>query len=251
MLRGLLAFAAVAIAAACVDLSTDLDAVAAIEFGELAWPSIVAGDTLRDSTGAAARLRARLYDGNGDEVTAEVEFISQDKDVRVVDGSLVVADDKASGTARLLASTSGIQSIVRQLEVVAAPESLAAEGTVSPLSWVVPDDPALNTSVALGVRVLDGAGQGVRSWVVTFELNIRGQVVARSDTSHVFLVNEAGRPSYADTTDTQGIASRKVRLRIAAGLVAPDSAVVTVRASHRGTALRGSAIRLVLPIRPG
>jgi hypothetical protein len=54
--------------AACVDLSTDPDEIVAIEFVAPRWPSIVAGDTLRDATGAIVALEARLFGGDGDEV---------------------------------------------------------------------------------------------------------------------------------------------------------------------------------------
>ena len=82
--RRWLAMAALLAGAGCLDLSTDPDEIVAIEFNELPWPSIVAGDTLRDSTGAVATLGARLLDGDGDEVTGPVEFLSQDGDVRVL-----------------------------------------------------------------------------------------------------------------------------------------------------------------------
>ena len=47
--RGVLALLSL-IAVACIDLSTDPDEIVAIEFGDLPWPSIVAGDTLRDAS---------------------------------------------------------------------------------------------------------------------------------------------------------------------------------------------------------
>ena len=250
--RGLL-FAAGMCAAACIDLSTDPDEIVAIQFDELPWPSIVAGDTLRDSTGAVAPLGARLFDGDGDEVTGPVEFLSQETKVQVIDGGRVVAADTATGIVHLLASTAGIQSFVRQLEVVTAPDSVAAEGAIEPLGWVVPDDPAENTSVALGVRVFSTTGdepEGVRAWVVSFDLEVSGNPIAPGDTTQLFLVTEAGRPSRSDTTDTQGHASRRLRLRIAPGLIPPDSAVITVRASYQGAPLIGSPVRLVLPIQP-
>lgn len=254
MRRRWLALTALLVAAGCLDLSTDPDEIVAIEFNDLPWPSVVAGDTLRDSTGVVAPLSARLLDGDGDEVTGEVEFLSQDGDVRVVAGGRIVADDTASGTARLLASTTGIQSTTRSIEVVAAPDSADPDGTISPLSWVVPDDATLNVSVPLGLRVLDSdpdGPAGVRAWIVSFDLHVAGQAVGKTDTTQVFLVNEAGRVSYADTTDAQGRATRRVRLRIAPGLTPPDSAVVTVRASYKGLPLAGSPVRWVLPIRPG
>ena len=243
--------AATMVAAACIDLSTDVDEIVAIEFVDLPWPSVVAGDTLRDATGAVAPLVARLFDGGGDVVSGPVEFLTQQTSVHVVGGDRLVADDTATGQAGVFASTTGVQSIVRQVEIVAAPDSVATDGTVVPLDWVVPDDPQLNVSQPLGVRVLSAAATGVRAWVVTFQLEAGGRVIPPSDTTQVFLVADNGRPSYADTTDLAGKASRRLRLRIAPGLVPPDSAVITVSAAHRGAALAGSPVRLVLPLRPG
>lgn len=239
------------VAAACIDLSVDPDEIVAIELGEFAWPSIVAGDTLRDAAGAIAPLVARLFDGDGDLVTAPVEFLVERPGVRVVGGDRLVADDTASGAIGIIASTEGVQSVVRQIEIVAAPRSLVAGGVVTPLRWVVPDNPSSNTSQPLVARVIAGPDTGVRSWIVTFQLEASGRVIPQTDTTQIFLVGDNGRPSYVDTTDASGSASRRVRLRIAPGLVAPDSAVVTIRASYKGQPLAGSPVRLVLPISPG
>jgi hypothetical protein len=243
--------AATIVVAACIDLSTDPDEIVAIEFADLPWPSVVAGDTLRDSSGAVAPLVARLFNGDGDVVTGPVEFLTQETSIHVVAGDQLVADDTATGKAGIFASTTGVQSIVRQIEIVAAPDSIAADGTIVPLDWVVPDDPQLNVSQPLGVRVYTASGNGVRSWVVRFQLEAGGRQIPESDTTQIYLVADNGRPSYADTTDLSGKASRRVRLRVAPGLVPPDSAVITVSATYRGSPLKGSPVRLVLPLRPG
>ncbi|HEX6943065.1 MAG TPA: hypothetical protein VF128_09045 [Gemmatimonadaceae bacterium] len=252
MRRGLGRFVAVfVVAAACIDLSTDPDEIVAIEFQELPWPSIVAGDTLRDATGAVAPLTVRLLGGDGDEITGPVEFLTQQSSIHVTAGGLLVADDTATGVAGIIASTTGIQSVVRQIDIVAAPDSMAANGAVTTLAWVVPDDPAINTSQPLSVRVLSAPNAGVPSWIVTFQLEAGGRQIAESDTTQIYLVGENGKPSYADTTDQTGGASRRVRLKVAPGLIPPDSAVVTVRASYKGVPLIGSPVRLVLPLRAG
>jgi hypothetical protein len=239
------------VAAACIDLSTDPDEIAAIEFVDLPWPSIVAGDTLRDAGGAVAPLAARLFDGNGDVMTGPLDFLPQQTSIHVVAGNHLVADDTASGSVGIIASTTGIQSVVRQIEIVTAPDSMAADGVIVPLAWVVPDDPFANTSQPLGAGVYSSPDTGVRSWVVTFQLEADGRQIPESDTTQIFLVNDGGRPSYADTTDLSGRASRRVRLKVVPGLVPPDSAVVTVRASYKGVPLAGSPVRLVLPLSPG
>jgi hypothetical protein len=238
------------IAAACIDLSMDPDEIVAIELAEFAWPSIVAGDTLRDVNGAVAPLVARLFDGNGDVVEGPVEFLVARPGARIIGGDRLVADDTTTGAIGILASTPGIQSVIREIQIVAAPRSLVVNGVVTPLRWVVPDDPGTNTSQPVGVRVIAAADSGVRSWIVTFQLEAGGRVIAQNDTSQIFLVGDNGRPSYVDTTDASGAASRRVRLRILPGLVAPDSAIVTIRASYKGQPLPGSPVRLVLPISP-
>ena len=242
--------AAALIAAACIDLSTDPDEIVAIELAEFPFPSIVAGDTLRDETGAVAPLVARLFDADGDVVEGPVEFLATRSGVRVIDGNRLVADDTTTETVGLLASVPGIQSIIREIEVVPAPQSLVA-GVVTPLRWVVPDDPNANTSQPLSARVLANADSGVRSWIVIFQLEAGGRQIPETDTTQIFLVGDNGRPSYVDTTDGSGTASRRVRLRIVPGLTPPDSAVITLRASYKGLPLVGSPVRLVLPLSPG
>jgi hypothetical protein len=244
--------AASASVAGCIDFSTSPDEISAIVFEDLPWPSIVAGDSLRDASGAVAQLGALLFDGSGDVVAGPLEFLSQKPSVRIVDGVLVVADDTATGTATLLASTTGLQSITRTLDVVPAPDSIAADGAIVPLEWVVPDDPLENVSGAIGARVFSRAGEepaDVRSWVVSFKLEASDREILPGDTTQLFLVGENGRPSSIDTTDTQGRASRRLRLRIAPGLVPPDSAIITISASYKGTPLADSPVILVLPIR--
>ena len=235
----------------CIDLSTDPDEIVAIEFSELPWPSIVAGDTLRDESGAVAPLVARLFDGDGDVVDGPVEFLPQQNAVRVVNGNQLVADLTATGTIGIIASTEGLQSTALTIEVVPRPDSMAPEGIITPLQWVVPDDPSLNTSAPVSVKVLSNTTTApVRSWVVRFQLEAGGRVIPENDTTQIFLVGDNGRPSYADTTDFSGIASRRVRLRVVPGLTPPDSAVITVTASYKGVALIRSPLVLVLPIAP-
>ena len=63
----------------CFDLTTNASEIVAIEFPDLPSPAVVAGDTLRDSTGKAVVLNARLFDAAGDEVTGQpVQFFTTD-----------------------------------------------------------------------------------------------------------------------------------------------------------------------------
>lgn len=236
---------------ACIDLSTDPDEIVAIEFSQLPWPSIVAGDTLRDASGAVAPLVARLFDGNGDPVQGPVEFLVEDPSLRIVNGNVLIADSTATGGIGIIASTSGIQSIATLIEIVPRPDSIAPEGVIAPLQWVVPDDPGLNTSQPLSVKVLSKTSaipSPVRSWIVRYQLEAGGRIIPENDTTQIWLAAENGRPSYADTTDVSGVASRRVRLRVAPGLSPPDSALIRVTASYKGAPLIRSPLVLVLPL---
>lgn len=246
----------VVLTSGCVDLTTNSAEIAAIEFGELPFPAVVAGDTLRDSLGKVAPLSARVFDASGRELPPErarPQFISRDPLVRVASGDFAVALPDTEGTARLLASLPGLQSITRQLEVVRRPDSLAASSSPDTLRWVLPDVPSTNVSAELRLRLLRRGppSAGVRRWVVSFQAFFQGQPLPPGDTSRVYLVDDAGRPSYLDTSDTQGFVSRRVRVRGGAGLPPRlDSVVVLVRARERGSDVAGSPVRLVLPIRP-
>lgn len=238
--------------AACIDFSRDPDEVVAIEFTPFAWPSVVAGDTLRDALGVNWPLQAHLYESDGDIAAgAPIEFLPDNNSVRMVAGDLLVAEDGATGNVRLVASGAGLQSLVRQLEIVRRPDTLAREGTADTLRWAIPDNEAQNTSGALGGRILSLGSDtvAVRSWIVSFQLEAGGQVVVPGDTSGVYLVAENGRSSHVDTTGTTGSVSRRVRVRVSPGFTPPDSVIVTVSATHRGQHLAGSPVVWVLPLK--
>lgn len=248
-----LAGAAAIGSAGCIDLSTDPDEIVAIQMDELPWPAVVAGDTLRDAMGVAAPLGAQVFDAAGDLVDIPVEFIARDTLVTVTASGLVIARDSVDGASEILASVPQIQSTVRRLEVVPRPDSIEATATIDTLRWVIPDAPATNVSSALSVRLLNRTAtgvQGVRAWVVQFRLEFRGAPVPPGDTTLVWLVDESGRPRTADTTDAQGHATRRVRLRTGPGLNPLDSAVVFVDAQYQGVPVAGSPLRLVVPMVP-
>jgi hypothetical protein len=240
----------------CIDLSVDPDEVIAIEFPPLPSPSVVAGDTLRDESGRAVALTVRLFDASGAEVSGPaVEFLTRDTLVTIVGGNFLVARATADGSTSLFASAAGLQSPVRQIEVVKQPDSLAASGPLDTLRLALPDDARANTSAPVAVRVLRDDALlgvvGVRSWIVSFSLEHNGASVPPGDTSLVFLVDDTGRPTVADTTDGQGTASRRVRYRALPGNVPQlDSVSITASARYRGAPLAGGPVRLVLPVKP-
>lgn len=222
---GLSALAA-AMVAGCIELSVDPSTIGSIEFPPPASPSLILGDTLRDSTGALARLQARVFTTGGDEITdIAITYVNSDSLVRIVDGALVVTNDTLPGTARVYAEAGGLQSSARTLEVVRRPDTLAARVAVDTVAYGVP---AVDTSTAVGFFVRRGS-TGVGSMRVTLQLLRAGVPLAVADTTTYALVNAQGRVSNVDTTDTSGLVERRFRLRTVAGAAIAES--LQVRAS--------------------
>ena len=247
-LRALLAGCAVV--AACADIDTGPNVPASLEFEALPFPAVVAGDTLRDTSGIATPLRATAYNSDNDEIVAAPvrygvldNLLSVDSTTGiVVAGAPAVADT----SGRVIASIGGLQSAPLRLSIVQRPDSVARSGAVDTLRYSVTDT-TKNLSGELAVRVVHRAASGdspVRGWIVTFALQ------NPADSTRARIVGDDGRRSTTDTTSTAGIASRKIRLLPAGLTSARDSIIVLARARYRGADLRGSPVRLILPVQP-
>ena len=246
-LAGAIAAGALLIAA-CTDIDTGPNVAASIEFSALPFPAVVAGDTLRDTSGVAAPLRATVFNSdNAGILDAPVRYAALEGVVTVdsVTG-MVVAGTDADTSARVVAYVGPLQATPLRLSVVPRPDSAGPSGTIDTLRYSVVDT-TQNLSTDLGVRVVHHGATGdvpVRDWIVTFAL------ASAADSVRARVVVEDGRPSALDTTSATGIAGRKVRL-FPAGLTSPrDSVVVLARVRYRGMHVAGSPLRLVLPVVP-
>lgn len=247
------------IAAACTQVNGDAGHVAALQFDRLPYPSIVAGDSLRDSLGAPTPLRAIVMNGSGAEIAdAEVQYIALDTGVTIGNGGYITAQ-RRSGTVRLIASAGGIQTITSPgttLAVTRRPDSVFVSGAARD---TVDYDPlgstAVNTSADLGVKVVTrDTTDGVtvtQGWLVSYQAFFRGSAIAAGDTSVAFLLGDGNQRSGLDTTASTGVASRRIRVRpIGITQSATDSVVVIASVRHRGAAVRGSPLRFVILLRP-
>jgi len=237
--------------------TTGPDEPFSLQFDPPASPSIVAGDSLRDIDGLAIPLRAVAYNLRGDRLEgAAITFIAIDTSggitIDPVTGHVVATGTKR-GTVRIVAALGSLQSAPVNLEIVPAPTAAARSGTIDTLRYSF-SNPSLNTSAPLRVIVTrDSANAPVRQYLVRFRLE------RLADTLVARLVDDAARrspldPSGAsaiDTTGTDGIASRQIRLTPSASLRTPvDSIVVLADVRLRGTAVSGSPVRLTLPVKP-
>jgi len=252
---GLVAPIAVAVAAfiGCSGI-TDPSAVAALDFTGIPFPAIVTGDSMRDSTGAAAALKATVYNGNGDEIVgAPVQFFSLDTGVTVHASGHIVAT-RRSGTVRLVAVVGALQSQQRTVQITRAPDStLKAADTVS-FAYQIPDK-ATNVSSAVSFRLLSsdtvGVSPNVAGWVVRWRVLHNGDTLAASDTSLVALWDAGGsRHSLRDTTGTDGVSSRRLRIFANNLPVQPDSFIVVAEVKSLGVHVLGSPLRFTVLITP-
>ena len=255
--RRLVLVAAATAAIACTEVGTDPSVAVSIAFDSLPSPGIVLGDTLRDSAGVVAPLRAFAFNAGGDSIPgAPIEYFAKvGTDTLRVDLStgIVVADSAfalRSVSVVLFPQVNGIPGPQRTLALTLRPDSIAPDGEADTLRYSPAADTGQNVSSAVRAKVLhDSGGTGValavRAWVVHFAIEFGG--VTQTDTSIALLVNDQDAPSSIDTTDASGVAGRKVRLH-AAPASAADSVVVIARATYRGGALRGSPVRVRLPV---
>ncbi|MFN8571889.1 MAG: hypothetical protein U0132_07515 [Gemmatimonadaceae bacterium] len=239
--------------AGCIDLSTNPDEIVAIEFAPLGYTAVVMGDTLRDSTGVLAPMSTKMIDGAGNVVSGQaVTYVALDSLLQVTTAGLAIAKNTA-GTARIVATGGGLQSVTRSVDVVSRPDSLAVDNRPDTLRLGIPDDPAVNITGEFRLKLVSKTVPVTfpKSWVVYYRLTYQGTDVAPGDTSLLFLVNEQGRPAVADTTDTQGLVSRRVRFKLVPGKVpALDSIIVTAQASYKGALVLGAPARMVVPVKP-
>jgi hypothetical protein len=234
---------------ACGDVTGSSTSVLSIQFDSLRAPSVVVGDTLRDTTGAVIVPVVHAFNFKGDEILpAPVWFQSPDSGVSVDSlTGILFADSLRSTPARLIATVGNLQAI-QSVNVTLRPDLFAAEHGFDSLSYSLIDT-TLNVSPALTVKLTHGVApndSAVKSYIVSFA------IVSQSNPQLGQLLNDAGKPSVVDTTDTNGIAGRAIRLHplfLTPGN-AVDSIVVNATAKYRGAQVAGSPVRLVLKVKP-
>jgi hypothetical protein len=248
-------------ALSCIDFSTDPDALLYLAFDPLPFPSVVAGDTLRDSTGAVALLSATAVNGRGEEIPgAAVRYyaIGDTAGALQIDSTVgrVVSSDAKPQSVRVVASVGSLQSTPALLAVTTRPDSLALDTANDTISYSFTDT-TLNISDLLRVKVLHNDSStfwsGVGGWVVRFTLEDASDTVFASVFGENNRVNSAAPNGlfHIDTTSADGSGARKLRVRPGPPITTPlDSVGIVVEGKYRGQHLRGSPVRIVVYLRP-
>lgn len=236
-------------ALACTDVSGSSTSVLSIQFDSLAAPSVVVGDTLRDTTGAVIVPVVHAFNFKGDEIAAvSVRFQSPDSGL-FVDSltGIVIGDSLRSTPARIVATVGSLQAVQR-VDLTLRPDLIAAVNGRDSLSYSLLDT-TLNVSPQLTVKLTHGLAPNdsvVKSYIVSFS------IASQPDPRLGELVNGAGKPSIVDTTDVSGVAGRAIRLHplFLTSATTVDSIIVNATARYRGAEVSGSPVRLVLKVKP-
>jgi len=234
-------------ALSCTDIPTSDNAVLSVALDSLPAPAVVLGDTLRDSTGRAVPIHATAYNFKGVVVAnAPERFHALDAGI-LVDSitGFATADSLRLTPARILVTIGALQAI-QSLDVTLRPDTVSAVNARDSLLYSLLDT-TKNVSPALAVRVLHSltsTDSAVKSYLVSFA------VISPADTLLASLVNDGGKPSRVDTTDTSGTASRRIRLEPVRLTSLTDSIVVQATVKYRGAQVRGSPVKIVLKVKP-
>jgi len=244
--RSVIAAVAAGVAAACVDISDNADSVLSLEFDRLPSPSVVLGDSLRDTTGTIAAPVVRAFNYRGEEIASPpVRYYAPDPGISVDSITGVVRGDSLRTTPARIVATVGQLQALQTIDVTLRPDLVAAVDGRDTLLYSLADT-TRNVSAQLTVKVSHGtppADSAVRSYIVSFA------VVSGGDPLLAQLVNGTTASS-VDTTDASGVAGRAVRVRPLYLPSSVDSVIVNATVKFRGTPISGSPVRLVVVARP-
>jgi hypothetical protein len=258
-----LSVCALLLGAACTEVTTDPNAIVAVQFIGSPYPSIVAGDSLRDSLGALQPLQATGLNYKGDPIEgAGFVFSSPDTVLRVYEtGDVFATRRKPDGTpARVFATAGKLQSVPDSLFVVQRADSMKALRQVDTMSFDATAGGSTGPDSILfavfGDTVAGTPKAPVPAWLVSFQLRYHGTTISPTDTSYgyTFELSSTGRarvPTFIDTTNTSGAAGRRVFVRT---LSQPEDTVVIVATLHQrvvnSAPIRDSTLIVIRPRAP-
>ena len=229
--------------AACTEISANKNEVLSVQFDTLASPSVVVGDSLRDTTGAIAYPTVTAFNFQGTTIESPtVRYHALDRGVTMDSLTGLIVGDSLRGTpVRIIASVGPIQA-QQLLALSLRPTAISASPARDTLLYSLLDT-TKNVSKIVGVKLIHVTADSiVPLYIVSFQI-VSGNLTAAD------LVNEAGKPSHVDTTDASGIAGREIRLRTGS-LSGTDSVVINATAKYRGVKVAGSPVRLVVVYKP-
>lgn len=231
---------------ACTEISGNRNDVLSVQFDTLASPSVVVGDTLRDTLGVISLPHVIAFNFQNETVSAAVRYRSPDRGVSIDSlTGLIIGDSMRATPVRIIASVGALQA-QQPLGVTFRPDTIVpirARDTLTESLLDTTKNFSSGFSAQLIHHTASAVDSGVPFYIVSF------QITSPAGSSFVDLVNEAGKISNVDTTDAQGTIGRRVHLHILPVGTQPDSVVINATAKYRGVNVKGSPVRLVVIIK--
>lgn len=267
--RAALACAAAAmIVAACFGIEAPPGGIASISPLRAPSPSVVRGDTMHDSTGAVAPLRAFAFAQSGDTIRGLVpRFLALGTALHIANDSFVFGDtvrDSVQVVADLGSANSPVQTPPFGIIVTVPPERIESpDADTTRIEWTF--DPTSTDSLqwcdSLSLQLVGPADSAAVGFLADFAITT--PLAARGSAPSAFVTAKNTRvPMPRDTTDAAGTVRRSVTLNLKqvpddwlkAALdahfsqsdVFEDSVYATGRVNSRGYALAGSGTRTFL-----
>lgn len=237
---------AVIVGLACVDMSAP-PGPASISNLRLPSPSVIVGDTMRDSLGQVAPLTIIAFNSANDTIAAAGAqfFITDTTKAAHLNGGTTLVGDKIGSTV-LVGQIGKLQTATANVPVTFKPDHMVKTSIDTTL--LAPGGDSTKTGTAtLQLRVLSAQDSGSAGIVVSYTITHAPASVPQR--AAVVIQDNAGHIATADTTTTGGNSSRRLVVTSFFLSGQPDSAVVEARASYRGVALTNSPIRFVIPIK--
>ncbi len=265
MMRGVSATPLVVLAVAvgvavCTPIPNDPNTPFSIQVDTVPAPSVVAGDTMRDTTGTVQPIRVEVRNIQGHLITtAPVRFISFDTaQLRFDTVGHAMGTPRGDSTPQFIVDVRGLQTIPQTLPVVRRPDRLlfADSDSIQTMTLVPGGSPDTVSLPLIGALRHNpdsaGADSVTRSYLVRYTVIHPAAAASATGTAAdttlpIYLIDASGRPARVDTTDQSGLASR--RLLFDFRKIAPpvtDSVVVQLSARYRGQPVAGSPRQFIV-----
>jgi hypothetical protein len=244
---------------ACSEIGTDPDVPVAIEIDAPTLPAIAVGDSLRDTLGAVATVIARALNSRNEVIAgAPIRFYALRNDSAIIGVDSITGRIAGLrvGDADVIAQVAGLQSVRVPIRVTSNPDTVyPISPLVDTVRYALADDTARVLRVGVARRdTVNGRDTLllVPFWRVRYTIVDPPELAANTDTTRVYIANDANRLSRVDTTDATIGASRRIRFPTAAVSDTTRREFVTEVVVLRpdGTPLPGSPVLFTTVIRP-
>jgi hypothetical protein len=211
---------------ACYTLDEPPGGIAAISLATSPSPSVVVGDTSRDSTGAVAGVQVTAFNRNGDTIKEPPPvFLAIDRGLRVNAATgVIVGDSVVPVGARIIASVGPLQTLPDSVPVTVKPVRAWTAQTPTTLEFdsvlKVSDTAATSNQVTLTLT-LSGTPPSTSKatdtmavgFIVDWSIDAMPPGTKEAQPVATALIMDAGKESLRDTTDRQGASSRVLQVR--------------------------------------